>query len=144
MFVTEHAAEKLRAAVQSFEERPKHLDMSTWYAKSDYAPCGMVACLAGEIAVQSKNFRPRGSHRYDDQFVLISARCDTEEVFTARAVASAELGIQEGYDNPATRLFYLDAWPVFFQRAFCDAEPDSPERIQALRYRVEHFIHTGE
>lgn len=101
------------------------LNMDTWLKQHG---CNTVGCIAGNVCLLTS--RTRTERRLADCTMAGISR-----------EAAEILGLSR--ENTET-LFHWDGWPWPFREDLINLEPETPEYMEVVKARVEHFIVTGE
>lgn len=123
MPIPQETIDFLNRVKQRILEVPERLDLNTYLCTSEYAPCGVVGCLAGHIVMQDK------IDKGDKDFIeRIKKDKEYESIVSdsVRENASARLGLSEEF---------LRETGFFASRQFYTMHP-----VQETVLRIDSFI----
>jgi len=140
----------LREVKRYILAEPLRFNMRDWGKGSAHAPCGSVACIAGNACIVGEKglgFKIPTKVRKGQRVIDWQGWYNSEfigEFIGPEECASELLGLTTAQ---ADRLFLIESlhgfvgWPERFEKAYLAAKTP-PERAKVAAERIEHFIKT--
>jgi hypothetical protein len=123
----------LLKTAKRIERFPESYDQATWAGKSNTAPCGTVACLAGEIVICSERTVKKGIAKLFD--------LDVKGSPGVSGYAEAVAGIAEWESQYL--FFDVDSWPKPFGANYLRAKTRRG-RARAAAALLRYLANGGE